>query len=109
MTIRERISRPAAFQLSGIGALGGSERCVLRSLIMMSISGLTRRGRLLAACVLALAYSLFSLNAAAATFPGGFMESDTVTVTRPMLSATQIGGFLPQRGLFTFPAPYNTQ
>jgi hypothetical protein len=76
---------------------------------MTSFSGLTRRGRLLAACVLTLAASLSSLHAAAATFPGGFMESDTVTVARPALSSTQIGSFLPQRGLFTFPAPYDTQ
>jgi hypothetical protein len=76
---------------------------------MMSLSGLTRRGRLLAACALVLAASWFPLQAAAAVFPGGFMESDTVSVARPMLSTTQVGGFLPQRGLFTFPAPYNTQ
>ena len=37
------------------------------------------------------------------------MESDTVAASRPLLSATTINGFLPQRGLFTFPAPYNTQ
>ncbi|MFI4968310.1 MAG: hypothetical protein ACHQAU_06230, partial [Gammaproteobacteria bacterium] len=76
---------------------------------MTSLSGLTRRGRLLAACALALATSLFSLHAAAAAFPGGFVESDTLTVARTTLNATQVGGFLPQRGLFTFPAPYNTQ
>jgi hypothetical protein len=76
---------------------------------MSSFSGLARRGRLLAACALALVAPLFSLHAAAATFPGGFMESDTATVARPLMSATQVMGFLPQRGLFTFPAPYNTQ
>lgn len=76
---------------------------------MSFIYGLTRPGRLLAACALALAASLSSPHAAAAAFPGGFMESDTVSVARPMLSSTQISDFLPQRGLFTFPAPYNTQ
>src|SRR6185312_3953499 len=76
---------------------------------MIPFSGLARPGRLLAACVLALATSLSSLHAAAAASPGGFVESNTVSVARPMLSSTQISGFLPQRGLFTFPAPYNTQ
>ena len=36
------------------------------------------------------------------------MESDTVTVARPLV-ATASSSFLPQRGLFTFPAPYDTQ
>jgi concanavalin A-like lectin/glucanase superfamily protein/Big-like domain-containing protein/purple acid phosphatase-like protein len=76
---------------------------------MTSLSGLTHRGRLLAACALVLAASLFSLHATAAAFPGGFIESDTLTVGRQTLNATQVGGFLPQRGPFTFPAPYNTQ
>jgi len=76
---------------------------------MMSLPDLARRGHLLAACAFVLAASLFSIQARAATFPGGFMESDTVTVTRTALNTAQLGGFLPQRGLFTFPAPYNTQ
>jgi hypothetical protein len=76
---------------------------------MINSSGLTFRGRLLAACALALVTSLFCLSAAADTFPGGFMESDTTTVSRPLMSADTINSFVPQRGLFTFPAPYNTQ
>ena len=37
------------------------------------------------------------------------MESDTVTVSRTLFNATTVNAFVPQRGLFTFPAPYNTQ
>src|SRR5499427_11016663 len=40
--------------------------------------------------------------------PGGFMASATDTGLRPRLSAAQIQTFLPARGGFTFPAPYNT-
>jgi hypothetical protein len=43
------------------------------------------------------------------TFPGGFLESDDTSVARPNLTPTQIAQFMPSRGLFTFPAPYNTQ
>jgi hypothetical protein len=40
--------------------------------------------------------------------PGGFVESDAATSARPNLSAAQIAAFMPTRGAFTFPAPYNT-
>jgi hypothetical protein len=43
------------------------------------------------------------------TSPGGFLESDDTSVARPNLTASQIAGFMPSRGVFTFPAPYNTQ
>ena len=43
------------------------------------------------------------------TFPGGFLESADTSVARPNLTAAQIAAFMPSRGLFTFPAPYNTQ
>ncbi|HSN18380.1 MAG TPA: Ig-like domain-containing protein [Gammaproteobacteria bacterium] len=78
---------------------------------MRRFSGLVRQGcRLLALAALSLS-PFFAVSSRAATTPapGGFMESDTVTVTRPLLDATTISGFLPQRGFFTFPAPYNTQ
>ena len=39
---------------------------------------------------------------------GGFMDSSTAAGLRPKLSAGQIQSFMPQRGLFTFPAPYST-
>ncbi len=43
------------------------------------------------------------------SFPGGFIENGMDTVVRPKLDSTEIAGFMPQRGLFTFPAPYNTE
>jgi len=45
----------------------------------------------------------------AQSFPGGFMENGMDTVVRSRLDSIQIAAFMPQRGLFTFPAPYNTQ
>jgi hypothetical protein len=41
-------------------------------------------------------------------FPGGFIELNSSTAVRPPLSAAQIRSFLPERGPFTFPPPYNT-
>src|SRR4051812_42217464 len=46
---------------------------------------------------------------AQSTVPGGFLESDDATIARPPLTPAQIAAFLPSRGTFTFPAPYNTQ
>lgn len=43
------------------------------------------------------------------SIPGGFLERATSLEVRPLLSASQIQALLPTRGLFTFPAPYNTQ
>ena len=40
--------------------------------------------------------------------PGGFIESATSGGLRPRLSSGQIQNFLPDRGKFTFPAPYGT-
>src|SRR5687768_2532636 len=40
--------------------------------------------------------------------PGGILEKADTNVTRTLWTAAQIQGFLPQRGTFTFPAPYNT-
>jgi uncharacterized repeat protein (TIGR01451 family) len=40
--------------------------------------------------------------------PGGFLETATTGQMRPHLSAQEIQTFLPARGVFTFPAPYNT-
>ena len=39
---------------------------------------------------------------------GGFVDSATGAGLRPRLSAGEIQAFLPQRGNFTFPAPYGT-
>lgn len=41
--------------------------------------------------------------------PGGFIEKADSTAIRPLWTASQIQGFLPQRGRFTFPAPYGTE
>jgi hypothetical protein len=43
------------------------------------------------------------------SFPGGFIEKPATTGVRPRLTASQIQSFLPSRGKFTFPAPYNTE
>jgi len=56
--------------------------------------------------------SLAALSAHAATAsqaPGGFIETDAAPVTRAVMTASKITGFLPSRGSFTFPAPYGTQ
>jgi hypothetical protein len=45
---------------------------------------------------------------AAANFPGGILEQGDSATTRSVMTATQINDMLPQRGKFTFPAPYNT-
>ena len=39
---------------------------------------------------------------------GGFVDSATGAGLRPRLSAGEIQSFMPQRGTFTFPAPYGT-
>lgn len=41
--------------------------------------------------------------------PGGFTETPDTAIARPLLSRTQIQNLVPQRGKFTFPAPYNTE
>ena len=40
--------------------------------------------------------------------PGGFIEKATSSVVRSVLSPAQLQALLPDRGPFTFPAPYNT-
>ncbi len=42
-------------------------------------------------------------------FPGGFLEKTTSGEVRPRPSASQIAGFVPSRGAFTFPAPWLTE
>src|SRR4026209_1092102 len=44
-----------------------------------------------------------------ATTSGGFLEKTTSGDVRPLYTAAQIQSFLPSRGAFTFPAPYNTE
>ena len=78
---------------------------------MKRFSDVSRQGgRLLAlAAISLLPFLSMTSHAAPTAAPGGFVENDTVTVSRTLLNATNIAGFVPQRGLFTFPAPYNTQ
>ena len=40
---------------------------------------------------------------------GGFVDSATAGGLRPRYSSATIQSFLPARGRFTFPSPYNTQ
>jgi len=48
-------------------------------------------------------------RAAAGAASGGFIEKSNSTAIRARLSAAQITAMMPQRGAFTFPAPYNTE
>jgi hypothetical protein len=41
--------------------------------------------------------------------PGGFIENSREAEARPKLTRAQIEEFLPNKGKFTFPAPYNTE
>ena len=41
--------------------------------------------------------------------PGGFVESDDTSAIRTPWTTSQMQGFLPLRGTFAFPAPYNTE
>jgi len=45
----------------------------------------------------------------AAPFPGGFIEQPATATARPLLTQSVILDLLPQRGKFTFPAPYHTE
>lgn len=47
--------------------------------------------------------------AMAAPAPGGFTETTVTAGIRAVLSPGNIQSLLPQRGAFTFPAPYNTK
>jgi hypothetical protein len=57
-------------------------------------------------------FALVNAGAGAAvaqgTAPGGFVESATSGGLRPRFSSGQVQNFLPDRGKFTFPAPYGT-
>jgi hypothetical protein len=53
--------------------------------------------------------ALLFLSAVLAQAPGGFIEKADSTATRPVWTASQIQAFLPERGKFTFPPPYNTE
>jgi hypothetical protein len=77
-----------------------------------------RRFRLPRAVVAVLSLSAFIAAFAASarlliaqggfTATGGFIEAGTSTASRAPLTAAQAAAFLPARGVFRFPAPYNT-
>ena len=59
--------------------------------------------------VLVLLISMAVSLSTAQNFPGGIIESSKANVVRPGFDSSQIASFISQRGLFTFPAPFNTQ
>jgi hypothetical protein len=81
-------------------------------LAMLRLSGwfLRRSRRLMVRSVVATLVCLPVRVAAQASPPGGFVELATSTAVRPVPTPTQIQDFVQStRGVFTFPAPYNTQ
>ena len=52
---------------------------------------------------------VFFVVPARAGSPGGFIEMPGTAIARPPLRRSQIQAFLPSRGGFSFPAPYNTR
>src|SRR5262245_39103582 len=48
-------------------------------------------------------------HALAQVNPGGFLEKTTSGTVRPIYTPSQIASFVPARGAFTFPSPYNTE
>ncbi len=59
-------------------------------------------------CVASLLATATSIQAQTGSAPGGFVASATDSGLRPRLSTGEIQALLPQRGAFTFPAPYGT-
>jgi hypothetical protein len=59
-------------------------------------------------CVSLIATMLPSI-VSAAPGTGGFLENPDNAAVRPVLDSNTIQSFMPARGPFTFPAPYNTQ
>jgi hypothetical protein len=59
--------------------------------------------------VVVLAFANGTQSVSADSGPGGFMDSATGGGLRSKLSAGEMKTFLPDRGRFTFPSPYNTQ
>ena len=74
------------------------------------LSGLNRR--LVLALISGLAVTLaitLPASPAIAQAPGGFVEKADSTAIRPRWTASEIRAFLPARGKFSFPAPYDTE
>lgn len=62
----------------------------------------------IAACISLVATVLPSIVTASPNL-GGFLETPETVSIRPVPDQDAIQGFMPERGSFTFPAPYNTQ
>ncbi len=69
----------------------------------------TARRSLVLACLTVASPGSVAPLLAQSTAPGGFVEADSDTSVRPRLTAAQIQAFLPARGEFTFPSPYNSK
>jgi len=54
-------------------------------------------------------FCLFTASLPAAEFTGGFLERPSTATPRALMTQSQIQSLLPQRGKFTFPAPYHTE
>src|SRR6266700_286145 len=67
------------------------------------------RGPRLLALVAAATVLLFATPLFAQSSPRGFIEMIDHVENRPPLTPAQIRALLPERGGFTFPAPYNTR
>lgn len=52
--------------------------------------------------------AIFASSSALADSPGGFIEPTDTAQARPTPTYSEIQQFLPARGAFTFPTPYNT-
>ncbi|HEY5617960.1 MAG TPA: hypothetical protein VIK60_08445 [Vicinamibacterales bacterium] len=70
--------------------------------------GYQRAGPLVWSALVVVAVPSLGLGVANAQAPGGFTESATGNGLRPRLSPGEIQAFVPQRGRFTFPSPYET-
>src|SRR5512132_3525967 len=67
------------------------------------------RRRLVLALIAGLVITLANTSPAIAQAPGGFVEKADSTAIRPRWTASDIQAFLPARGKFSFPAPYDTE
>ncbi len=65
--------------------------------------------RPLSALLALFALALTGVAHAASTAPGGFLENDETATARTLMTQAQTSAFLPDRGAFSFPAPYNTR
>ncbi|HYB97424.1 MAG TPA: hypothetical protein VEC39_20800, partial [Vicinamibacterales bacterium] len=67
-----------------------------------------RPSRVVRAALATVVLSVAASAAAQSTATGGFLDSATSAGLRPLISAGESRTFLPERGPFTFPSPYNT-